>query len=72
MCGSVPTLRAESDLFPGMTRETDRNLPPLPPFERQRNEAERVCEVCGQRFDTRDQDQVFHHVAEMHKPLPIR
>ena len=27
------------------------------------------CKVCGQVFDTRDQDQVFHHDAEPHKQL---
>jgi hypothetical protein len=55
-----------------MTRETDRNLPPLPPFARQRNDWEKVCDVCGQRFDTRNQDQVFHHGSEAHKALPMR
>jgi len=54
-----------------MKRETDRNLPPLPPFERPRNGAEKVCDVCGQRFDARNEDHVFHHGREAHKPLPV-
>jgi hypothetical protein len=29
----------------------------------------RKCDVCGQVFDTRDQDQVFHHGVEPHEPL---
>lgn len=35
--------------------------PPTLPF--------RVCDVCGQRFDTSDLDQVFHHDAAPHQPL---
>jgi|CXWL01.1.fsa_nt_gi hypothetical protein len=30
------------------------------------------CDVCGQVFDTRDQDQVFHHDTEPHEPLAVR
>jgi hypothetical protein len=30
---------------------------------------QRTCQVCSQRFDTRDQDQVFHHSPEPHEPL---
>jgi hypothetical protein len=49
-----------------------RKLPPLPPFEDQRKALSKAkrCEVCGQAFDTRDLDQVFHHTLEPHEPLP--
>lgn len=30
----------------------------------------RVCETCGQEFDTTDVEQVFHHDGEPHRQLP--
>jgi hypothetical protein len=30
------------------------------------------CAVCGQVFDTRDEEQVFHHDARPHPPLKPR
>lgn len=30
----------------------------------------RVCEVCGQEFDTHDLDQTYHHSPEPHGPKP--
>ncbi len=33
------------------------------------DEFRKRCRVCGQVFDTRDQDQVFHHDAKTHDPL---
>ena len=33
------------------------------------DEHKKRCDVCGQIFDTRDQDQVFHHDANAHEPL---
>jgi hypothetical protein len=53
------------------------SLPPLPPFPGKLDRdtpasaemRHRVCDVCGQRFDTEDQDQVFHHGPEPHEPL---
>jgi len=29
----------------------------------------RVCEVCGQTYDTGDQDAVFHHGVEPHQRI---
>lgn len=51
----------------------------LPPRDRAENlsTVERVdtfrkrCVGCGQTFDTRDQDQVFHHDGEPHEPLSM-
>lgn len=52
-------------------------LPPLPPFPASHREREtpklsrfRLCEVCGQTFDTEDLDQVFHHDPKPHLPMP--
>lgn len=28
----------------------------------------KLCDVCGQTFDTSDQDEVFHHGPEPHAP----
>jgi hypothetical protein len=44
------------------------------PPERQGDDAlrYRTCEVCGQRYDTTDLDQVFHHDGEPHEPLGSR
>jgi hypothetical protein len=30
-----------------------------------------ICDVCRQRFDSDDPDQVFHHGPEPHKPLEL-
>ncbi len=30
------------------------------------------CDVCGQTFDTADQDEVFHHGPEPHPPSSAR
>ena len=29
----------------------------------------RICEICGQRFDTVNLDQTYHHGPEAHEPL---
>jgi hypothetical protein len=33
------------------------------------DEHKKRCDVCRQIFDTRDQEQVFHHDANAHEPL---
>ena len=33
------------------------------------NSTLRVCDVCGQLFDTLNENEVFHHCAEPHPPL---
>lgn len=49
----------------------------VPPRDRAENQSnvERLdtlrkhCVVCGQSFDTRDQNHVFHHDGKAHEPL---
>jgi hypothetical protein len=42
-----------------------------PPNVERFDEFKKRCRVCGQVFDTRDQDQVFHHDANAHEPLTV-
>jgi hypothetical protein len=43
--------------------EPEPSEPPAPEMLRKH------CRVCGQEFDLRDIDQVFHHDATPHSPL---
>lgn len=54
-------------------------LPRLPKFPgepkrdtSQKGEHFRECDICGQRFDTTDLDQVFHHDGNPHERLPTK
>jgi hypothetical protein len=40
-----------------------------PPNVERLDEFKKRCGVCGQVFDTRDQNQVFHHDGRAHAPL---
>lgn len=50
-------------------------LPHLPKFPgysgAERPKEFTVCDVCGQRINTDDMDQVFHHGPAPHDPLEI-
>jgi hypothetical protein len=74
----VLSFRLESDAFAAarvMEGLLNNALPPhgeRPTEERKverLDEFKRKCEVCGQVFDTRDQEHVFHHDANPHEPL---